>query len=230
MITEIDKKLLATELEEPILSFFEGVFTDCFIILHPFYKEVFADHYNELQNYELTYPLIERVTWSQVIKQTGIKNKDRLALTITYPSLNDNFRKMVGSEWNEFHPFLKENHILEPSWAEDKIPEDVLLRFLNFLLEMGHTDIKVGHWPEYMGEEIELVKLTGENKFDLAVKLANRNFVYSLEKDCCLKLPYHDSPYSLLLTNGIAANEIAARLNYEGFKANQETNIYWYIQ
>jgi hypothetical protein len=64
MITDIDieKKLCEYGFDKPILEFYKGCFEDCFVVLHPFYKIIFADHYNVLANFKLTYPLIERIT------------------------------------------------------------------------------------------------------------------------------------------------------------------------
>lgn len=228
-ISEIDKKLLEPNLTTPILEFYHGFFSDCFIILHPFYKEVFSDIFNEYENFQLTYPLIERITWKEILKQTGIKNRDRLALTITYPANDEDHRRMVESEWNEFHHFLKEKHFIEPYWDVDKIPEDIILPFLEYVIAENYTEIKVGHWPEFSDEKVEARKLDNENKFNSAVKFANRNFIYTPDRKYCLKLPSRDLPYSFFMTNEVKASIISSKLDYEGFSADKETKAYWYI-
>lgn len=228
--SEVDKKLLETNFEKPILEFYNGFFSGCFIILHPFYKRIFSQHFNEFENFNLTYPLIERVSWESILKLTGIKGIKQLALTITYRVNDESHQRMVQSEWNEFKPFLEERHFIEPSWDNDKIPEDVILPFLEYLLSDGYTEIKVGHWPEFSDEKIKLMALTNETKFDDAVKLSNRNFIYTLDGRYCLKLPYHDLPYSFFMTNEVEAGKVSAKLNYEGFDADKRTKMYWYLQ
>jgi hypothetical protein len=226
---DIDKKLTCYDFNKPILDFYKGYFEDCFIVLHPFYKQIFRDDYNELKNFKLTYPLIERISWFEILKRTGIKNKEKLALTITYPACDKKYQSLVEHEWEEFQPFLKENNILNAYWEEDKIPEDIILPFLELLLKNGYSEIKVGHWFEFTNHKVEVVKLNDENKFDCAVRFARQNFIYTTDNKYCLKLPYHDFPYSLLLTNKVSANEIAMELYYEGFSADQRTQIYWYL-
>jgi hypothetical protein len=97
MVTDIDieQKLIDINFDEPILDYFKGYFDDCFIILHPFYKKVFVDNYNELANYRLTYPLLQKITWEEILKRTGIKSKAKLALTIVYPACDKHFRSLV---------------------------------------------------------------------------------------------------------------------------------------
>ena len=227
---DLDKKLCDYDFDKPILDFYKGFFEDCFIILHPFYKQIFIDDYNELDNFKLTYPLIERISWAEIQKRTGIKSKEKLTLTITYPVCDKKYQSLIENEWNEFQPFLKDNSILPPFWEEDKIPEDIILPFLELLLKQGYAEIKVGHWFEFANERVEGVKLTAENKFDSAVKFARQNFFFTPDNKYCLKLPYHDLPYSFLLTNGVSASEVARELNYEGFSPDRKTEIYWHIQ
>ena len=232
MMTDIDieQKLTDINFDEPILDYFKGCFDDCFIILHPFYKKVFADNYNELVNYRLTYPLLQKVTWQEILKQTGIKSNAKLALTITYPACDKQFRSLVESERNEFEPFLNDSNILEPFWAEDKIPEDIIVPFIEYLLKNSYSDIRVGHWLEHSNEPIQTRPISDDNKFDCAVKFARQNFIFTTDNKFCLKLPYHDLPYTFLLTNKVSANEVAAELNYEGFSADRTTKTYWTIE
>ena len=231
MITGIDieKKLISYDFSEPILNFYKGCFEHCFIVLHPFYKQIFRKDYNELDNFKLTYPLIERISWMEILNRTGIINKERLALTITYPACEKKYQSLVDHEWNEFQPFLKDNNILEPFWTEDKIPEDIILPFLELLLKQGYNEIKVGHWFEFKNEKVEFAMLTDENKFDSAVKFARHNFIFTADNMYCLKLPYHDLPFTFLLTNGISATDVAKILTYEGFTANDKTYVYWHL-
>lgn len=232
MMTDIDieQKLTDINFDEPILDYFKGYFDDCFIILHPFYKKVFADNYNELANYRLTYPLLQKITWEEILKRTGIKSIAKLALTVVYPSCDKHFRSLVESERNEFTPFLNENNILEPFWEEDKIPEDVIVTFLEHLLKHGYTDIRVGHWLEHSNEPIQTITINDDNKFECAVKFASQNFIFTTDSKFCLKLPYHDLPYTFLLTNKVSATDVATELNFEGFRAEQTTKTYWTIE
>jgi hypothetical protein len=227
---EIEQKLIDINFDKPILDYFKGYFDDCFIILHPFYKKVFADNYNEFTNYKLTYPLLQKVTWEEILERTGIKSKAKLALTITYPACDIHFRSLVESERKEFTPFLYENNIIEPFWEEDKIPEDIILPFIEFILKQGYTDIKVGHWPEHSNELIQTITINDENKFDCAVKFARQNFIFTSDKKFCLKLPYRDLPYTFLLTDKVSAYKVATELNYEGFRADHTTKTYWPIE
>jgi hypothetical protein len=231
MTTNLDiyKRLCEHNFDKPILGFYKGYFDNCFVVLHPFYRQVFADNYNVLGNFRLTYPLLQKITWEEILKRTGIKSQTKLALTITYPACDRHFRSLVEFERNEFEPFISENNILEPYWAEDKIPEDLIVLFLQLLMKRGYTEIIVGHWPEYADEKMQVVKLTDENKFDNALRFATQNFFLTTDNKYCLKLPYHDLPYTFLLTSEISANEIASELNYEGFPADNKTEVYWHI-
>lgn len=227
---EIDEKLLETNFEKPILEFYNNLFSECFIVLHPFYKKVFSTYYDEYEKFKLTYPLIERVSWESILKQSGIKNINRLALTITYASNDRKHQRMVNSERNEYQLFLEGKHFLEPFWDTDKIPEDLIVPFLEHLLSENYTEIKVGHWPEFSDEAVQLRKISNETKFNVAIEFAQKYFIYTTDKKYCLRLPYHDLPYSYFMTNGVKADEIALKLNYEGFIAGQQTKMYWFLE
>jgi hypothetical protein len=226
---DIEKRLYEFNFDKPILDFYKGYFDICYVVLHPFYRKVFADNYNELGNFRLTYPLIERITWSEIIKRTEIADIKKLALAITYDSCNSNYQSLIKNEKEILLSFYESVDIVEPYWVEDRIPEDLIVLFFELLIKLGYTEIKVGDWIEDEYEKIEVIKLTQENKFENAVRFSNRNFILTPDNKYCLKLPYHDLPYTFLLTNEILANEIIAELNYEGFFANSKTEVYWHL-
>jgi hypothetical protein len=214
-------------LTNPSWTFTKVILTT--VLLHPFYRKVFDDNYNALANLKLTYSLTERITWAEIIKRTGISDIKKLALAITYNACNSNYQKLIKKENEILTSFYKFVDIVEPYWDLDKIPEDLIVPFLELLMKRGYTEIKVGYWHEFADQKIEIVKLTDENKFENALRFATQNFILTTDYKYCLKLPYHDLPYTFLLTNGISASEVATDLKYEGFSADNKTNVYWYI-
>jgi len=226
---DINKKLGEFNFDKPILEFYKRYFQNCFVVFHPFYYKVFADNYNPLDKFNLTYPLTERITWGEIIKRTKISDIKRLALAITHNACNSYHQSLVKKEHEILSSFYKFANIVEPYWDEDKIPEDLIVSFLELLMKSGYREIKVGHWPEIADKKVDVIKLTNENKFESALRCANQNFIITTDNKYCLKLPYHDFPYTFLLTNEVSAAKVAADLNYEGFLADNKTEVYWYL-
>ncbi|MEW6773493.1 MAG: DUF2711 family protein [Bacteroidota bacterium] len=226
MTNKFDDKLIQVSFDVPILDFYKGYFNYCFIIFHPFYHNVFNNNYNHFchYNHKLSY-LIKKITWEEILNRTGINDYKRLVLIITYPANDKKFQKLVESEWNEFQKFLKENNIIEPYWEEDKIPGEIILPFLNFLLTEGYNEVKVGDW----NNNIETVKLIESYLFEYLIQFEFKNFITTTDYKYCLKLPYHDLPYTFFLAQTLD-EKIIAQLNYEGFFANEKTKPYWFLE
>jgi hypothetical protein len=227
-IKETYNKLIENNSNEAILEFYNDYFSDCFVILHPFYKKVFIDEYEFLNSYQYSSKLIERIQWASILKLTGIKTLSKLALTITFFSIEKKLQSLVESEKNEFEPFLKENNIIEPYWSEDKIPEDVVLSFLNMLIQEGYSEVLYSESFENIKNEILETRIESKNIFEVVVKFSKLNFILTKDKKFCLKLPDHDLPYTFLLTNQISAMKTANLLNFEGFVADFKTKPYWH--
>jgi hypothetical protein len=173
--------------------------------------------------------LIERIKWAEIMKRTEISDVKKLALAITHDGCSSHYRNLIKKEASILSSFYKFVDIIEPYWSEDKIPEDLIVPFLELIMKRGYTEIKVGRWFEFADQKVEVAKLTDENKFDNALRFARQNFIITTDNKYCLKLAYHDLPYTLLLTNEISANEVATELNYEGFNADKKTDFYWHL-
>ena len=144
-----------------------------------------------------------------------------------YSASDDKHRKKIEEEHKRLESFYNFADIVEPYWAEDKIPEDIIIRFVDFLTKQNYTDIKLG--KRDFPIKFENVNLSNKNIFNHLGQLENV-LLYTDDRKYCLKLPYNDLPYTFLLTNQIDKNIILRELNLEGFFADSKTKTYWNLE
>jgi hypothetical protein len=223
------KKLSNTEIprELPILEYYKDLYDSCFIVFHPFYEKIFVDEFNYLDNYKICYPLIKRIAWQDILKRTEVASAEKLVLAITYSASNEYYQKQVEDENTRLQSFYKFCNILEPVWQEDKIPEDIIVRFVNFLIKKGYSEINIADLS-FADGKIEQIIISNDGIFNYLGR-KRITLIYTSDQKFCLKLPDNDMPFTLFLGNGFSLKSSLNELDFEGFYADSETKITWYI-
>lgn len=220
-------KLIDFNIQTPILEYYAGFFDGCYVVLHPFHKRVFHEDYDYKKNYEYTFPLIETVKWAEVMKGSGIRSLQKLAIAICSTSESDAKSKGAWEEWQRLEEYLKVFRIEEHSYMNDIIPCEIILVFLRFLLNCGFTKIITSQFFIGDRKNIHEIAISKDSLYKDAVRFEHQGFIASPDFTYCLQLPYFDSPHSLLLTNGIDIKTAVAQMKLEGFYADDHTTNMW---
>lgn len=203
----------------------QGYFQECHVVLHPFYRKVFHDHYNFERNYELAYPLIERVTWKEVMSAIEAPDPAALARAIV---LMDGTKTDIATE--KLHGRLLGHcshcDLIELDWQEDRIPLDMLILFGRFLLRHGYksANLVTGTYPSSIRE----VGLVENELFGAVSDQPGHIAMFAADMTYALKLDYHDLPFSWLLSNGIPPEGILEEIGFEGFRADDRMTAAWF--
>lgn len=199
----------------PISNYFSK---STYICLSPFYRKIFADNFDWTSQINLTFPLIQNISWEVVSKKIGFNDIIRVALGLL--ELKEPFK-------TELNQFCNENLLIPPDYAADEIPEVILIKFLNYLNENGYHKIETKEMSRFPGTENLKINLNKENIYETYHKLKFEKFI-SAENDINIILSNYDSPYSLITGDEQSCNKMFNELNFETFKVSKKLKFDWW--
>jgi hypothetical protein len=207
----------------PILQNFRD-YSVGFIALHPFYKRVFHNTYSYLDKLELTYPLIERVTWQTVANDIGFKRLETLAAALTHNN---------ESHYKELRDYVEHKNLEFPLVAEDTIPVEVLVPVLRASVqaEAAYVLRSCSKHTVFDNERVNVrYEINEKNIFDVAPDLMYCFLVQIPELSIALLLPERDSPYTLILAQREEQKDFIAKLQLDGFFIDKKSRFDWWNQ
>lgn len=224
MTEENIRKITSPILHEPILEYYRGYYSACFLILRPFHKNVFHENYEYEVKLQDTYHLLETVSWKTILKETKIKNHLKLALATAQRINGTPSRFAVGKDVYELASYYNRANVSSPIFENDDIPVEITVPFLQFIINAGYTSVISCRYNIFTPErDIAEHPLSANNIFTIASKISREGFIASPDFKYCLFVPYPDTFHILLLANTGDIEKAIRFMDVEGFYADKNT-------
>ena len=208
---------LSISYDKTIKSHFP-VENEVLIGLFPFYKRIFADHYNWTVNLNLTYPLLSTLTWSEISKDIGFNSLKKLAKGIL--EIEEPFK----SELKEYTEWKK---IDFPNYTSDEIPEVILIPIIKYFLNKGLKSIKTKKIERFPDSKETIVHIETIESFGIYHQIKHSKYL-SINEEVDILIPNYDCPYAIITGNTEKCLEIANSCNLEFLKPDQRTLFDWW--
>jgi hypothetical protein len=188
------------------------------ICLFPFYRQIFADHYNWEGNLKLTYPLLKSKTWHEVAIKVGFNTLERVALGIL--ELKEPFT-------TELQEFCEHEKLDPPDFAADKIPEMVLIPIIEYLKTNQYNVLNINEFKRFPDSQNSIIDLANIDIFEVFNQLESAKFLKS-ENDIEILIPDYDCPYILISGKKNDCLELVNFCGLETFEADHKTKFDWW--
>jgi hypothetical protein len=189
-----------------------------FVCLFPFYRNIFADHYNWRENIKVTYHLIETVTWNEVSHKSGFNQLDRVAIGLL--ELNEPFK-------TELHSFCEQEKLEFPDYSADRIPEVVLIPILEYLKSKNHSVLEMKPFERFHLSETGKIKIQKREVFEIYDEVKAAKYLIT-ENSISILLPDYDCPYMLLSGDDIGCKELIEKAHLETFEVDEKMRFDWW--
>lgn len=210
MINEIDYK-------RPIKDSFENG-GRIFVCLFPFYRNIFADHYNWRENIKLTYQLIETLTWNEVSHKSGFNQLGRIAIGLL---------ELIEPFKTELQTFCEQEKLEFPDYAADRIPEVVLIPILEYLKSKNYSVLEMKPFTRFHLSPTGKITIQDREVFEIYEEIKDVKY-FTTENSISILLPDYDSPYILLSGDDIACKELIEKAQLETFEVDEKMTFDWW--
>lgn len=190
------------------------------ICLFPFYRQVFAKHYNWEANLKLAYPLLSTITWEEISEDVGFGSLKRLALGIL------GLREPFKTELAEYCEWKK---IDIPDYASNKIPVSMFIPLLRYLKSNGQVNIETREVDRFPDSESKQIGLVQREEFELYGEVQGAKHLQT-ENGLEMLLPDYDCPYVIISGKKHPCIGLAGSCGFEYIEVNKETRFDWWDQ
>jgi hypothetical protein len=217
----MSSRILDLDPTSSILKIFEGQYRFAYIALHPFHKKVFSDAYDYESKLELTYPLLEPVSWEAVANEIGFKRRAILAAALT----NTN-----KSHYRELSDFLDYKNL---DFPDEWIPYEILVPALKVLVKLNVNQVSAKSLQTPFKHEQSIVTYAIETAdvYDVAKQLPGKDFIEGAQAGIALFLPklgLDECPYTIIFAQDRNHLEFVGQLPGGGFWADEDTKVQWW--
>lgn len=215
---------------EKILAHYRGYYESVFIIFHPFIKpnEGFEfDHENDYPDKKSIIENFDKVTWLEMLKECGFDDLSRLdiALRNWIGGLVAKYQNPVDVD--RLESVCKQFKIIEPS--EGRFSDFIIDEMISSIKNLGYDKIIFG---DEWGKKKEALLIADiefkKEDFDSSIDFIPNN-MYTEDKKLLYSVHW-DSHFTLLCSDLETVKSIVDKCKFEGFYANNETEIYWSVK
>jgi len=208
--------------DDPIKTYYEGVFEAIFVVLHPFLipkdNPTATDRYVEMDKNEVEQKF-RAITWEEMRQKFGFHDVSRIdhALRTMIGALKPHAEDQDGA--NRIIDYCERENILPPS--EGELSDFLENRVLRVLLEMGEGWVWSG--DEFCMER-HLIHLRETLAADTWGMQHRTFFGYNHE---WLIVPPWDSHFTLFCGSRAWIEQVVEQCGLEGFYCDDQTTINW---
>ncbi len=215
---------------DKILSYYRGYYENVFIIFHPFIKPKNGYEFD----FENVYPdkatvnqHFVKVLWSDIVKECNFEGFDKLdiALRNWIGGLVAKYQNPI--DVHKLKNFCENFNIIEPS--EGSFQDCIINNMISSFKELGYKKIIFGdEWGEKQ-KDIFISELESRNnELDVFLEFMPNNMFTEDKK--ILYSVHWDSHFTLLCSDTKTVKNIINKFSFEGFYANDKTEIYWSVK
>lgn len=214
---------------DKILAYYRGYYESVFIIFHPFIKPKEGFEFDYENDYPEKKSIVENfdvVTWLEMSKECGFDDLSRIdiALRNWIGGLDVKHQNPVDVE--RLKSVCKQFKIIEPS--EGRFSEFRIDEMISSIKNLGYDQIFFGdEWGERK-EALSVADIEFKKDFDSSIDFIPNN-MYTEDKKL-LYTVHWDSHFTLLCSDLETVKSIVDKWQFEGFYANNETEIYWSVK
>ena len=215
---------------DKILAHYRSYYESVFIIFHPFIKPKIGfefDHENDYPDKKSIVENFDKVTWLEMVQECGFEDLNRLdiALRNWIGGLVAKYQNQV--EVDKLENVCKQFKIIEP--GEGRFSDCLIDEMISSVKNLGYNKIIFG---DEWGKKKEALLIADiefkKEDFDSSIDFIPNN-MYTEDKKLLYSVHW-DSHFTLLCSDLETLKSIVDKYQFEGFYANNETEIYWSVK